>query len=232
MSRFGAVLISRAWPKREVLADFDEWQVSKHLIELTDLPGVQRASYYATRTSGIPQAWKGSGNRMAAYWAENLADLKTWMSDPGLDAAIEDGSRFFEFFNELDESIYTGNVYELGPTWPGDTEPSLKGCLLLQRFEVDEPRQKEFDEWVSRNHVPRLRSTDGIRWVQWGRAVRGLPVEYYNSPGNRLVIAELEESTLSPSSIQALDRALADSPEWDRQLNYVRREIDEAIAAF
>ncbi len=228
----GAVLIARAWPQATALAEFDRWQQTKHLVDLVGLPGVRRVSYYATRTCGVPQAWQGSGNRMAAYWAEDLDGLKRWMSHPGLAEAIEDGSRFFDSFNELDDSTYTGNVYQLGPRWPGDPEPTLEGCLLLQRFEVDDDRKEEFDSWIVRKHLPELRSIRGWRWVQWGKAVRGLPVEYYNSPGNRLVLAELDRAEAPDLTIRPVDRVLADSLRWDRCLNYVRREVDERVASF
>ena len=228
----GAVLIARAWPQQPALAGFDHWQQTKHLVDLVGLPGVRRVSYYATRTSGIPQAWQGSGNRMAAYWAEDLDGLKRWMSDPGLAEAIEDGSQFFDSFNELDDSTYTGNVYQLGPRWPGDPEPSLEGCLLVQRFEVGDPQQEEFDSWIIRKHLPALRSIPGCRWAQWGKAVRGLPVQYYNSPGNRVVMAEFEQPEAPDLTIRPVDRVVADSLRWDRCLNYVRREVDERVASF
>ena len=230
MAHLGAVLIARAWPQKPALADFDRWQMSKHLVELVELPGVRRVSYYATRTSGVPQAWQGSGNRMAAYWAEDLAALKRWMADPGLALAIEDGSRFFDSFNELDGSTYTGNVYQLGPRWPGDPDPSLEGCLLMQRFEVGDHQKEEFDDWIVRKHLPALRSIKGWRWVQWGKAVRGLPVQYYNSPGNRVVLAELDQPKAPSLTVRSVDRVLADSVRWDRCLDYVRREVDEPVA--
>ena len=228
----GAVLIARAWPQQPALAQFDHWQQTKHLVDLVGLPGVRRVSYYATRTSGVPQAWQGSGNRMAAYWSEDLDGLKRWMSDPGLAAAIEDGSQFFDSFNELDDSTYTGNVYRLGPRWPGDPEPSLEGCLLVQRFEVGDRRQEEFDNWIIRKHLPALRSIPGIRWAQWGKAVRGLPVQYYNSPGNRVVLAEMDQPEAPDLNTRPVDRVVADSLRWDRCLNYVRREVDECVASF
>ena len=228
----GAVLIARAWPQQHALAEFDHWQRTRHLVDLVGLPGVRRVSYYATRTSGIPQAWQGSGNRMAAYWAEDLDGLKRWMSDPGLAAAIEDGSQFFDSFNELDDSTYTGNVYQLGPRWPGDPEPSLEGCLLMQRFEVGDDQQEEFDHWIIRRHLPSLRSIPGLQWAQWGKAVRGLPVQYYNSPGNRVVLAEMDQPEAPDLDTRHLDRAVADSLRWDRCLNYVRREVDERVASF
>ena len=230
--RLGAVLIARAWPQQHAIAAFDRWQLSKHLVELVALPGVRRVSYYATRTSGIPQAWQGSGNRMAAYWAEDLGALQNWMSDPGLALAIEDGSRFFDSFNELDGSTYTGNVYELGPRWPGDREPSLEGCLLVQRFEVGNHQAEDFDDWIVREHLPALRNVEGWRWVQWGKAVRGLAVEYYNSPGNRIVLAELEQPKAPSMSARSIDRVVAASLKWDRCFQYVRREVYEAVGVF
>lgn len=232
MEDLGAVLITRAWPRAEVLVEFDEWQTSKHLIDLTGLSGVQGASYYASRAEGLPQAWKGTGNRMAAYWGVDIAALTAWMTDPGLAAAIEDGSRFFGSFNELDDSSYTGNLYEFGPSWPGDPAPSLDGCLLVERFEVPEALVRGFDDWVVRKHLPRLRSTHGVRWAQWGKAVRGLPVEYYNSPGSRVVLAELATSDVRGASIDDLVTIAGDSQQWDLRLEYTRREVFEALAAF
>ena len=228
----GAVLVARAWPQQRALWEFDQWQQTKHLVDLVALPGIKRVSYYATRTCGIPQAWQGSGNRMAAYWAEDLPGIKRWMQDPGLSEAIEDGSQFFDSFNELDDSTYTGNVYQLGPRWPGDPEPSLEGCLLMQRFEVPDDQKKEFDDWVIRRHLPALRSIPGCRWAQWGKAVRGLPVQYYNSPGNRVVLVELDQPRAPDLTARFIDRIVADSLKWDRRLNYVRREVDESVASF
>lgn len=227
-----AVLITRAWPKSEALASFDQWQISTHLPQLTALRGVTRASYHHTRTTGIPQAWQGSGVRMAAYWSAEVDDLMNWMTDPGLAAAITDGSQFFDRFNELDDSTYTGNAYELGAKWPGDLDPALTGALFIQRFEVHDSAKDRFDDWVIRQHLPSLRSIEGIGWVQWGKAIRGLPVSYYNSPGNRVVFAELGDLEIPPSPGTPLDRALVDSLGWDRQLGYVRREIDDGMAVF
>lgn len=224
-----AVLITRAWPKKEVVSEFDSWQLAKHLGDLVALAGVNNASYYATRIAAVPQVLQGTGNRMAAYWAPNLAAIKRWMTDPGLDEAIQDGSRFFGSFNELDGDVYTGNVYELGPRWPGDGSPRLTATLLVQRFEVGEEVATTFDDWIIRKHLPALRTVGDVGWVQWGRAVRGLPVAYYNSPGNRIVMAEF----LSPSIwSNELERVLTDSMSWDRSLAYVRREVDDPLAVF
>ena len=224
-----AVLITRAWPERSAVAEFDAWQVRKHLGDLAALPGVSKASYYATRETGIPQVLQGSGNRMAAYWAPDLAAIKRWMTDPGLDAAIQDGSQFFGSFNELDGDVYTGNVYQLGPKWPGDVDPKLSATLLVERFEVSGDLEADFDDWMIRKHLPALRTVGGVGWVQWGRAVRGLPVVYYNSPGNRVAMAEFSSATIWNDE---LERVIADSTTWDRSLEYVRREVNDPHAVF
>jgi len=102
----------------------------------------------------------------------------------------------------------------------------------MQRFEVDDHQQEEFDNWIIRKHLPALRSIPGLRWAQWGKAVRGLPVQYYNSPGNRVVLAEMDQSEASDLNTRPVDRVVADSLRWDRCLNYVRREVDERVASF
>lgn len=228
----GAVLITRAWPKKSALAAFDEWQKSRHLQELAGLPGLMSVSYYLIREAGIPQVWQGSGNRMAAYWAEDVGGLRRWMADPGLANAIKDGSKFFNSFNELDGETYTGNVYDLGPRWPGDAEPTLSRCLLIQRFEVDTDDEREFDEWVVREHLPALRTVADVGWAQYGTAVRGLSVPYYNSAGNRIVMVEVDGEPWPAHPLSPFERPIRDSQRWDRRLEYVRREINEPVAVF
>ena len=225
----GTVLVTRAWPRQDVVDGFDQWQTATHLPDLAALSGVEAVSYYATQTSGLPQAWQGSGNRMAAYWATNLQELERWLADPGLAEAIQDGSRFFSGFNELDGSTYTGNVYTLGPRWPGDPEPSLAADMVIERFEVPAALEAEFDQWVIHTHLPSLRSVPGVRWAQWGKAVRGLSVSYYNSPGNRILLAEFDQDQEAFVRDPAIDRLVADSQKWDRQLGYVRRELNTAL---
>ena len=229
---FGALLYARAWPRTEGIEEFDRWQATKHLPDLVSLGGVDACSYYASVTDGVPSGWQGSGNRIAAYWAPDLPSLLRWVADPGLALAIADGSRFFGVFNELDGATYTGNVYELGPRWPGDPGPTLGGCLVTQRFEVDERDLGAFDDWVVRQHLPILRSTKGVRWAASAKGVGGQTVEYYNSPGNRVVFAELSEPAVSPVAVAALERALVDSLRWDRTLGYVRREVANHIVHY
>ena len=161
-------------PSNHALAEFDHWQQTKHLVDLVGLPGVRRVSYYATRTSGIPQAWQGSGNRMAAYWAEDLDGLKRWMSDPGLAAAIEDGSQFFDSFNELDDSTYTGNVYQTRSPVAGRSGALSGGVSSDAAVRGGRSTQhEEFDTWIIRKHLPGSAEHPGISLGPVGEGGQG-----------------------------------------------------------
>ena len=149
-----AQLFTRAWPVTGVHEAFDRWQLEKHLPDLVQGPGILRAAYYRTVLEGLPEAYHGSGSCMARYTASTLDDLLTWLRSPVVPAAIEDGSRWFGSFNELDGSTYTGNVYRevaaLGPDDPTDDEPDL---VFVERFEVPPDEAEEFDRWLLDRHM-------------------------------------------------------------------------------
>ena len=181
----------------------------------------------------MPQVLQGSGNRIAVYWSADLDDLLTFISDPGVAAAVEDGSQYFPHFNELDGDTYTGNVYVLGDAADG---PAAAGgdrarLLLVQRYEHDAERPDELRRWIDEVHVPRLLGVATVAAVRTGRAVRtDLPIPYYNSPGSDVVLALIESDAAAVAVDGHLLDALADAQAWDRRLQYVRREL--AVLAF
>lgn len=225
---FGAVLFTRAWPNRDVVDDFDEWQRIHHLPDLVALPGVGRADYYRTVEHGVPQVLQGSGNRIATYWSAGLGELLTFISDPGVAAAVEDGSQFFPHFNELDNETYTGNIYVLGRTVDGPAAASGDQVRLLfvQRYEHDPGRPDDLHRWIEEVHVPRLLGVSSVVAVRTGRAVRtDLSIPYYNSLGSDVVLTIVDGDVTAAAVDHDMLDALAEAQVWDRRLHYIRREL-------
>ena len=68
----------------------------------------------APSSTGCLRCCRAPATALAVYWSADLDDLLTFISDPGVAAAVEDGSQYFPHFNELDGDTYTGNIYVLG----------------------------------------------------------------------------------------------------------------------
>jgi hypothetical protein len=220
------LLHTRAWPRREIAADFERWQAERHLPEALTAPGVLAAWYYDTVTQGLPQGWIGSGSVMVNYICESLDGLFAFVQSPELDAAVADGITWFDRFNELDGADYTGNIYEVTSVWhagDGSVRPGL--AVVCERFEGGE-HGEGLDAWLAESHLPEIAELPGVVRARTLRAVRhGSPLPYYYSPGDRMVQVELDVS--EPAAVLTsrgfLDR-LADSMRWDRTLAYVRRD--------
>jgi hypothetical protein len=219
----GAVLFTRAWVKRDSVADFDSWQAARHIPEIVEIPGIERAAYYATIETGLPQVFLGTGNRDALYWGRGLSGLLDGLTSPSLADAVADGSRFFPAFNELDGDIYTGNIYLVDP--PLRDDEADPPAMLVERFEVTDDEAGAFERWLVDEHAPALRSLGATRSVRTGSAVRrDLPIPYYNSVGSHVVIVGLDDAPDSGSCADLAER-LAESQRWDLTLSYVRREV-------
>lgn len=223
-----AQLFTRAWPVADVHEAFDRWQLEKHLPDLVQGPGILRAAYYRTVLEGLPEAYHGSGTCMARYTAATLDDLLAWLGSPVVPAAIEDGSRWFGSFNELDGSTYTGNVYSedaaLGPDDPADGEPDL---VFVERFEVPPAEADEFDRWLLDHHAPRTAKQSGVARARVFYAEReNIPIDYYLSPGNRMLEVDLAPTTGSEALLSnGFRELLNDSLAWDLRLPYVKRDV-------
>ena len=225
-AQLSAQLFTRAWPMEAVHEAFDRWQLEKHLPDLTQGPGI-RASYYRTVLEGLPEAYHGSGSCMARYAAATLEDLFTWLRSPVVPAAIEDGSRWFGDFNELDGSTYTGNVYaEVAATGSGDPTVEGSGLVFVERFEVPQGEAERFDRWLA-GHMARTADQSGVARAQIFHAIRdGIPIDYYLSPGNRMLQVELASSSSSEALLAGAYRELLqDSLAWDVRLPYVKRDV-------
>lgn len=207
---------------------FDRWQLEKHLPDLVQGPGLLRAAYYRTVLEGLPEAYHGSGSCMARYTASRLDDLLAWLRSPVVPAAIEDGRRWFGSFNELDGSTYTGNVYSevaaLGLDDVTDQEPDL---VFVQRFEVPPREAEEFDRWLLDSHTARTAEQPGVARARVFHAQReNIPIDYYLSPGNRMLQVDLAAITGSEALLaNGFRELLNDSLAWDLRLPYVKRDV-------
>jgi hypothetical protein len=220
------LLHTRAWPKREVAADFDEWQANRHLPEAMTAPGAVAAWYYATVSEGLPQGWQGSGTVMVNYVCDSVDGIFAFVSSPELAAAVADGVTWFDRFNELDGSDYTGNIYAVTAVAPLEHRPIAPGlAVVCERFESGDSGE-ELEDWLSGVHLPALAVLPQVVRARTMRAVRhGSPLPYYYSPGDCMVQVELavEEPAEALTTEPFLER-LADSMRWDRKLSYVRRD--------
>jgi len=228
------MLIARAWPKKEIQADFDKWEVDKHIAELALGPGVVFVNYHLNVLDGLPEAYKASGYCMAYYTARDLNGMFAWLRSPDLAAAVEDGSQWFGRFNSVDYETFTGNVCPVRAVVNsrGETPPE-DAPLLVERWEVSDADADEFDRWLEETHLPSVGSHEGVLRARTFTAVReGVPIPYYYSPGNRMLVVELAD-TEKFREILLSDHMMArleDSMRWDRRLPYVKRDVYSYVA--
>jgi len=228
------MLIARAWPKEEIQADFDTWEVDKHIAELALGPGVVFVNYLLNVLDGLPEAYKGSGYCVAYYTAKDLDGMFAWLRSPELDAAVQDGSQWFGRFNSVDYETFTGNVCTVRNVVNNRGEtPTESAPILVERWEVTDDAAAEFDRWLEETHLPSFENHDGILRARTFGAVReGIPIPYYYSPGNRMLIAELADPEGFRAILLADDlmQRLEDSMRWDRRLPYVKRDVYRYVA--
>ena len=228
------MLIARAWPKDEIQSDFDKWEVDKHIAELAQGPGVVFVVYYLNVLDGLPEAYKGSGYCMAYYTGKDLDGMFAWLRSPEVAAGVEDGSQWFGRFNSVDYETFTGNVCPVTAVINNLGQTPLESApVLVERWEVSEVGAEEFDQWLAEIHLPALGGHEGVLRARTFTAVReGIPLPYYCSPGNRMLVAELadsenfRETLLSPDMMTRLE----DSMRWDRRLPYVKRDVYDYVA--
>jgi hypothetical protein len=224
------MLLTRAWPFRELLDEFDSYERDRHFPDLMRAPGAAFAQYFEAVVDSLPQAYQGSGNRLAVYSSRTLDELFEWLRSSAFAEAIKDGGEtWFGRMNELDRDLYTGNVYEVRHVLAaGNGRPRPDAALFVERFEIESADADGFDSWALQHHLEEIAGADGVIRVRYCGAIReGIPLPYYVSPGNRMVMVELasEKSLRSTLLSDGLRTALADSLQWDVRLSYVRRDV-------
>jgi hypothetical protein len=232
MSDLYPMLLTRAHPKREIQDAFDDWQREKHLPDLMRAPGATMVVYARNVLDGLPEAYKGSGSCLAYYEAPTVEDLFAFLTSTEIAEAVADGSRWFGRFNDVDYETYTGNVYQVtGVVNPAGGPPPETSPLLVERWEAPDDDLDVFDEWLGEAHLPELGSAAGVRRARSFSAIReGIPIPYYYSPGNRALVAELDDDfrglLLQPELLERLEESMR----WERRLPYVKRDVYEHVA--
>src|SRR5438552_2564717 len=129
------MLLTRAHPFRELLDEFDSYERDRHVPELMQAPGAAFAQYFENVVDDLPQAYQGSGSRLALYISRTLEELFEWLRSAEFAEAVKDGGEtWFGRMNELDRDLYTGNVYEVRHVL-GTSEPPSDAALFVERFE-------------------------------------------------------------------------------------------------
>ena len=230
-SAWHTMVFTRAWPKREFIDEYDKWEEEKHLPEPIEGAGAVLGLLGKAVVEGLPEAYIATANRLGYYTARNLEGMMRWLNSKELTEAIGDGIQNFDRFNDVDFQVFTGNVYEVTEVISPEPEQLPETLpIFAERFEVSDGEADDFDAWMHAIHLPDLIGLPGVRRVRSFTAVReNIPVVYYHSPGNRMMLLELSSpdeyrTTLRSSPMMAI---LEDSMRWDRQLSYVKRDVYE-----
>ena len=221
------MLLTRAHPKPSIQEGFDRWQREKHLPDLMQAPGIASVVYALNVLDDLPEACRGSGYCLAAYTARDLEGLFTFVRSPEVEAAVADGSSWFDHFNDIDYETYTGNVYEvIDVAGAGEEAPPPTSPLFVERWEVDDEDAAGFDTWLAETHLPAVAAVAGVRRARTFRALRdGIPIPYYYSPGNRALIAELDDDFRAVLGSDGFAACLERSLAWELRLEYVKRDV-------
>jgi len=215
---------ARAWPNATINEAFEAWE-PKHVADLVRGPGVVTGAYFHAVTSGIPEAFLGSGTIMAFYTARDVEGLFAFLQSREFADAVAEGEQWFGNFHPTDFEDITGNIYVVDSVLRDPERPVTTGIpyTFWQRFEVPDERLPEFGEWLA-SHAEALAGADGVTRTRTFSAVReGCPLPYYYSRGNRMVAVDAESlhEVLSPPVVAAV----ADSQRWDLSLEYVKRDV-------
>lgn len=223
--RSKALLFTRNAIKRDRMAEWDVWEVDKHMYELVRGPGVESSTMYAAVTDPrLPQALQANCRRAVSYRAPNLSAMRLWLHSDVLAEAVEDGRTWRDAYDSLEEQWFTGNVYRVTNAMGAD--PRISSHLLIERFEVPGPLAAEFEPWLA-SYLEELAGLDGVESVQTLAVVRDIRNELYQSPGNyalQLTIRSQDDSVGRLTSSTAL-KAFRASQDWELRLPYQRREL-------
>ncbi len=220
-----ALLFTRSSPKLERAADWDVWEVDKHMYDLVRGPGVTSSTMYRrAEDPRLPQALRAGPRRAVTYRAPTLEAMRLWLDSETLREAVTDGRTWIDAYDPLEDQWFTGNVYR--QIRHAGSAPDPDSEILAERYDVPPDLAAEFEAWLD-TQVARLAALGGIAAVQSFRVVRDISNELYLSPGNYAVIAAVApgmDAVSTLTSEAALDAVRA-SQEWELRLPYVTREL-------
>jgi len=220
-----ALLFTRSSPKLARAAEWDVWEVDKHMYDLVRGPGVTSSTMYRRlEDARLPQALRAGPRRAVTYRAPTLAAMRLWLDSETLREAVTDGRTWIDAYDPLEDQWFTGNVYSQ-LRHLGDA-PDPESDILAERYEVSTELIAEFETWLDA-HAARVAALDGIAAVQSFRVVRDIGNELYLSPGNFALVAAIqkdEDSVACLTTDRALD-VVRRSQEWELRLPYLTREL-------
>ena len=220
-----ALLLTRSSPKLDRAADWDVWEVDKHMYDLVRGPGVRSSTMYkATVAERLPQALKANSRRAVSYRAPDLPALREWLDSDVLAEAVEDGRTWRDAYDPLEDQWFTGNVYRLAAAAGAD--PRVSSHLLVERFEVPVALAAEFERWLG-SYLHQLAALSGVEAVQSYLVVRDIRNELYLSPGNYALQLTIpaEDDPVARLTTPAALKAFRSSQDWELRLAYQRREL-------
>jgi hypothetical protein len=219
-----ALLFTRSSPKLARAADWDEWEVDKHMYDLVRGPGVTSSTMYRRiEDERLPQALAANGRRAVLYRAPNLQQLRLWLDSATLREAVADGRTWIDAYDPLEDQWFTGNVY---------TQIDVAGAahvdsvILAERFDVPAALSDAFEAWLH-NYHRRLAGLAGVEAAQSFRVVRDISNELYMSPANYALIASIAvgDDAVDRLTTGAALALFRESQDWELRLHYQTREV-------
>jgi hypothetical protein len=220
-----ALLLTRSSPKLDRAADWDVWEVDKHMYDLVRGPGVRSSTMYkATVNDRLPQALKANSRRAVSYRAPDLPAMREWLNSEVLADAVEDGRTWRDAYDPLEDQWFTGNVYRVVNSVGAD--PPVSSHILVERFEVPAPLSAEFGKWLD-SYLHQLAALSGVEAVQSYTVVRDIRNELYLSPGNHALQLTIraEDDPVARLTTPAALRTFRSSQDWELRLAYQTREL-------
>ena len=225
-----ALLFTRNSIKIDRVADWDVWEVDKHMYDLVRGPGVRSSTMYNPSVDKhLPQALRANCRRAVSYRAPDLPEMRKWLDSDVLADAVEDGRTWRDAYDPLEDQWFTGNVYRLvkgvGVDFP------VSSHIVIERYEVGHALASEFEKWLE-SYVQQLAAVVGVEAVQSYVMVTDIGNQLYLSPGNYallLAIPAADDPVARLTTPSAL-KAFRSSQDWELRLPYQRRELYTAAA--
>ncbi len=220
-----ALLFTRNSIKLDREADWDVWEVNKHMYDLVRGPGVRSSTMYKPPVDErLPQALQANCRRAVSYRAPDLPAMREWLNSDVLADAVEDGRTWRDAYDPLEDQWFTGNVYRF--VKGVGVDPPLSSHIVIERYEVGHALASEFEKWLE-SYLQLLAALDGVESVQSCVVVRDIRNQLYLSPGNYAVLLTIPAADdpvarlTTPSAL----KAFRSSQDWELRLPYQRREL-------
>jgi len=179
------MLHTRAAPPPHIHDDWVDRLVSQHMPQLAGGSSLLGSWCYRS----LPGSNTTRQHYMVNYVAPDAGSMMTWLESRRLEEALSDGLRWIGEFDPLEGEDFTGNIYI--QTWTSTRNLAYNADPIL--------------------HARRLADRRDISGVSLWAAVRSVPIPYYRSAGNRMIMCGL------PGSAEAAVTGLPPLVPWWRR---------------